>query len=113
MEFAEHLLKIIIEWTLVISEFIGVIVLAVAVVRCLVEYIRKKPGAVTTMGRGMSVSLSFLLAGEILRTVTAGSLYDLAVVAGIIVLRTAIVVLLHWESKHAEHGEHESTKTEH
>lgn len=97
----EHVLNLIIDWTMRVTEYIGVIVLAVSVVRGLLQYIRKRPDAVKTMGRGMSASLSFLLAGEILRTVTIGSIYDIAIVAGIIALRTAIILLIHWEGKHS------------
>ncbi len=97
----ENVLNLIIDWTMRVTEYIGVIVLAVSVVRGLLQYIRKRPDAVKTMGRGMSASLSFLLAGEILRTVTIGSIYDIAIVAGIIALRTAIILLIHWEGKHS------------
>ena len=104
MDFFEHVLDLIIDWTMCVTEYIGVIMLAVHVIKGAVEYIRKKPEAVVTMGQGMTSALSFLLAGEILRTVTIGSLYDIAIVAGIIALRTAIVVLIHWENKHSGHG---------
>ena len=103
----ENVLNLIIDWTMRVTEYIGVIVLAVSVVRGLLQYIRKTPDAVKTMGRGMSASLSFLLAGEILRTVTIGSIYDIAIVAGIIALRTAIILLIHWEGKHS--GREEET----
>lgn len=101
MELVEHVLNLIIDWTMRVTEYIGVIVLAVSVIRGLVEYIRKKPDATKKMGHGMTTALSFLLAGEILRTVTIGSIYDIAIVAGIIVLRTAIIVLIRWENNHA------------
>ncbi len=99
-ELVEHILTLIIDWTMRITEYIGVIILLVAVIRGLIQHIRRQPDAVTIMGEGMTTSLSFLLAGEILRTVTIGTVYDIAIVAGIIAIRTAIIVLIHWENKH-------------
>lgn len=110
MDIFEHVLDYIIDVTMHIIEYIGVIVLAVAVIRGLIEYIRRKPEAVRTMGRGMAVSLSFLLGGEILRTVTITTFREIGIVAGIIALRTALTLLIHWEGKHLRRpGEHPQT----
>lgn len=104
-ELVEHILTLIIDWTMRITEYIGVIILLVAVIRGLIEYIRKKPKAVEIMGEGMTTSLSFLLAGEILRTVTVGTILDIAIVAGIIALRTAIIFIIRWERRNPIHRE--------
>lgn len=52
------------------------------------------------LGRGLLLGLEFLVAGDIIRTVTATpSLYDVGVLGGIVVIRTFLSVALELETE--------------
>ena len=57
-----------------------------------------------------TLALEFMLGGEILRTVIAHELSDILIVGAIIVLRVALTLLIHWESKHLEEDEHKKSE---
>ena len=51
------------------------------------------------------VGLEFLVAADILETIAAPDLRHLAILGGIVVIRTVISLTLTWEMKHAEGSE--------
>lgn len=55
----------------------------------------------------MALGLEFKMGGEILRTVRVTGWEEIGMVAGIIVLRTALTFLIHWEIK-TEEKEHDA-----
>ena len=89
----------IVEITIIALEYIGVIIIALTTIRGLISYIRKSHGTKLVLQEGFSMGICFMLGSEILRTVTARTLSDIAIVLGIIVLRASLTVLLHWEMK--------------
>lgn len=52
------------------------------------------------LARSLALGLEFKLGGEILRTVIARDLREIAAVGAIIVLRGALSLLIHWEIGH-------------
>ena len=73
-------------------EIMGVIVILFGAVRDFVWYFT---------GRAVNIRLG----GEILRTVIARDLHEIATVGAIIVLRGALSFLIHWEIGHLEENE--------
>ena len=57
------------------------------------------------LARSLALGLEFKLGGEILRTVIARDLHEIATVGAIIVLRGALSFLIHWEIGHLEEDE--------
>ena len=58
------------------------------------------------LARSLALGLEFKLGGEILRTVIARDLHEIATVGAIIVLRGALSFLIHWEIGHMKEEEH-------
>ena len=52
---------------------------------------------------GFSTGLSFLLGAEILKTIALEEVSELMMVGGVIVMRVALSILIHWEMKQEQH----------
>lgn len=103
------ILYTIIEIAILAFEVIGLAVVIVAGIKGLISYLQRQPETKLILGEGFSTALSFLLGGELLRTVIVQNLSEIAIVAGIIVLRVALTILLHWEMGN-EKKEHKKEK---
>ena len=98
----QQILNVIVEFAILLFEYIGVGVILAAGVRGLVNYIARNPKTRLVLAKGLAMGLEFKLGSEILRTVTVREMRELLFVAGIIVLRTALTFLIHWEIKNEE-----------
>jgi len=82
-------------------ETMGVIVILFGAVRDFFWYFTGKAVNVRLdLARSLALGLEFKLGGEILRTVIARDLREIATVGAIIVLRGALSFLIHWEIRH-------------
>lgn len=100
--FMETLLDVLVTNAIHLFELVGVIVLIVAGIRGVVNYVRHDPMVRLNLAKGMALCLEFKLGSEILRTVIVRDLSEIAIVGAIIVLRAALTFLLHWEIKNEE-----------
>lgn len=100
--FMEDLLDVLVSNAIHLFELVGVIVLIVAGIRGVVNYIRHDPMVRLNLAKGMALCLEFKLGSEILRTVVVRDLSEIAIVGAIIALRAALTFLLHWEIKNEE-----------
>ncbi|MBP3428080.1 MAG: DUF1622 domain-containing protein [Clostridia bacterium] len=88
-------------------EIMGITIICVGAIRDFVCYFTGREVNVRLdLAQSLSLALEFMLGGEILRTVIAHELSDIIIVGAIIVLRVALTLLIHWESKHLEEYEH-------
>lgn len=87
-------------------EIMGIVVICVGAIRDFIEYLTHKTNIKLDLAESLALGLEFMLGGEILRTVIAHELSDIIIVGAIIVLRVALTLLIHWESKHLEEYEH-------
>ena len=101
-EFMAELLDVLVANAIHLFELVGVIVLIVAGVQGVVNYIRHDPMVRLKLAKGMALCLEFKLGSEILRTVVVRDLSEIAIVGAIIVLRAALTFLIHWEIKTEE-----------
>ena len=85
-----------------ILEGIGVIILLVSALRSILCMLKREDSAEIRLSRGISMALEFLLAGEVLHTVTAESLNDLLVLGTILILRAIMTLEIHLEMKQHE-----------
>lgn len=99
VEFLETILMQVVDVTILLFEFTGVIVLITTGVRGIYDYVKRNPSIRLNLAQGMALGLEFKLGSEILRTVVVRELSEVAVVAAIIVLRAALTFLIHWEIK--------------
>ena len=98
----ENLVKWMAEYSIILFEVVGVIVIAVAGVLGVVNYIRRDPLTRLNLAKSMAMGLEFKLGGEILRTVVVRDLSEIMIVGAIILLRAALTFLIHWEIKNEE-----------
>ena len=100
----EELFHTIVEYSILILEGVGVIILLVYAVRALLNVFKSTSASKKLMAEGITTALSFLLGGEVLKTIVAPDWQGIGMTCAILLMRAAVTVLLHWESKH-EHEE--------
>ena len=98
----ENLVKWMAEYSIILFEVVGVVVIAVSGICGVVNYIRRDPLTRLKLAKGMAMGLEFKLGGEILRTVVVRDLSEIMIVGAIILLRAALTFLIHWEIKNEE-----------
>lgn len=116
MEHILELLETIVHFAaklgIIFTELTGIIVLILTAIKSIHAYVKHDDNIKIDLAQGIALALEFKLGGEVLHTLLATNLSDLLVVAGVLALRAAITILLHWEVKnerehlHEHHGEH-------
>lgn len=101
-ELLNSILSIIVEYSILLFEFIGVLVLIITGIRGIFEYVTRNPLTKLNLAKGMAMGLEFKLGSEILRTVVVRQLSEVTIVAAIIAIRAALTWLIHWEIKNEE-----------
>lgn len=99
-EVMEEILHAIIRYGILAVEAVGVVVMLVGTFRALVRLFTDRGGSRRIMAEGVTTALSFLLGGELLKTLIAPDWRDLGMTCAILLMRAAMAVLLHWEGKH-------------
>lgn len=89
-------------------EFIGVVIIVIAGIKGLIQYVKKDPSVRLQLAQGMALGLEFKLGSEILRTVIVRELGEVALVAAIIAVRAALTFLIHWEIRIEEKTKQEA-----
>ena len=97
--FLEMALHYLVQFAIVVFEFIGVGIIIYAGVKGFIGYVRRSPKMKITLAQGLAIGLEFKLGSEILKTVIVRDWTEIATVAGIIALRAALTFLIHWEIK--------------
>lgn len=110
VEMLESALNTIVNLAMLLFEYIGVIILIVAGIQGVVNYVRRKPDTRLILAQGLAMGLEFKLGSEILRTVIVRSLDEIYIVAGIILLRAVLTILIHWEIKNEENETREKER---
>ena len=80
-----------------IAELSGIAILMFTVVKCIVNLIRKRKNVRLDLAEGIALALEFKLGGEVLHTVTTRTTDELFLLGGIVMLRAALTLLIHWE----------------
>lgn len=105
-EMLSAILAIIIEYSILLFEYVGVFVLIITGIRGIVNYLTRNPMTRLNLAKGLAMGLEFKLGSEILRTVVMRDLSEITIVASIIAVRAALTLLIHWEIKN-EQAEHD------
>ena len=99
MDFLHTLLYTAVDYSIIIFEIIGVAILIVVGLSSVYKSIRQNPNTRLDLAKGMALALEFKLISEILRTIIITDFSELILVAGIVALRMALALLIHWEIK--------------
>jgi len=102
LKLIQEALHYFVEGGILLFEWIGVVVLLVAGIMGVINYVRRDPTTRLKLAQGLAMGLEFKLGGEILRTVLVLDMREIAVVGAIILLRAALTFLIHWEIKNEE-----------
>ena len=95
--FISELLHSVATLAIHLFEFVGVVIIIVAGVRGVCDWLRRDPQIRLNLARGMAVGLEFKLGSEIMRTVIVRDLSEIAIVGAIILMRAALTFLIQWE----------------
>lgn len=108
----EHAFVTIVQSVATIIEFIGLIVIVIAVGRTVYNLIFLEKFNFelaekdTILNSGLTTALEIFLAGEILMTLVADNLEKLMHVGMLVLIRIVIAVIIHWESSLKASEEH-------
>ncbi len=87
----------IIEWAVMLCEVIGVIMIVLTAIRGVIAWLRKDPQARLIAAEGIAIALTFKMGGEVLRTVIVREWQELLVLGAIVLLRTIMSFIIHFE----------------
>ena len=102
MALADSLLHTVVSWSILLFEYVGVVIIAAAGVHGVICFVRRDPQTRLKLAKGLAMGLEFKLGSEILRTVVVRELEEIVLVGAIILLRAALTFLIHWEIKSEE-----------
>ena len=102
MVHVHNLLSIVVEASILLFEYVGVLILIMSGLVGFIGYLKKDPLTRLKLAKGMAMGLEFKLGGEILRTVLVRDFTEILLVGSIILLRAALTFLIHWEIKNEE-----------
>ena len=105
LEFLGIILEELVHYSIFLFEFIGTVVILFAGLRGFVELLIGKSSTKLRLAKGLAMGLEFKLGSEILRTVVVRDLSEIFIVGAIILIRAALILLIHWEIKREEASE--------
>ena len=100
----DHFLDAV-NYIILVLEIVGVAVLVAYAARALVAVFTSTHRCKRLLSEGITTALSFLLGGEVLKTIVAPDWKDIGMTCAILLMRAAVTVLLHWEHKHESQEE--------
>ena len=92
----------IVEFTTILLELFGVMILVFTALKCFLEWIRHDTKVRLNLAQGIAISLEFKMGSEVLRTVIVREWKELGILGTVIILRGLLTLLIHWEIKHEE-----------
>ncbi len=95
----EGAFDILVNYAVLIIEFIGICVLLYAVVRAVIGIFKQHKHLRLDLAEGIALALEFKVGGELLRTVVVREWNELLILGSIILLRAALTFLIQWEIK--------------
>ena len=100
--FIEELFTQIVQYSILLLEFIGVLIILVTAVRGIIHLFRHQKNIRLDIAKGIALALEFKLGSEVLRTTIVRDFQELFIAGAIVLLRAAITFLIHWEIKTEE-----------
>jgi len=95
----EGIFKAAVQYGILILEAIGAVIIFISAIRTLVGMMKKNPDSKIELAEGIATALSFLLGSEALKTIIAPDWKDIGMTCAILLMRAAMSLLIHWETK--------------
>ena len=103
----EHSFETLVRILILLIEFAGIVVIVISMVRGFIGFMRKDSRTRIDLAQGIMLGLEFKIGSEVLRSVIVTDWSELGKLAAIILLRTMLTMLLHWEIGEEEKREKE------
>ncbi len=99
--------KHFVEICIMLIEVVGIAVICISMARAFWGYIRKDPRTRIDLAQGIMLGLEFKIGSEVLNSVIVKSWNELGTLAAVILLRSLLTKILHWEIDMEEKREKE------
>ena len=93
----EHNFENLVRFCILLIELAGIAVIVISMVRGFIGFIRKDAHTRISLAQGIMLGLEFKIGSEVLRSVIVTTWNELGTLAAIILLRSLLTLLLHWE----------------
>ena len=93
----EHNFENLVRFCILLIEFVGIAVIVISMVRGFIGFIKKDGHTRIQLAQGIMLGLEFKIGSEVLRSVIVTTWNELGTLAAIILLRSLLTLLLHWE----------------
>lgn len=93
----ENIFSLIVRGLILLTELSGILVIVLSMGRALVGYIKGNSGTRIRLAKGIMLGLEFKVGSEVLRSTIVSGWNELATLAAVILLRSLLTFLLHWE----------------
>ncbi|MBQ7867292.1 MAG: DUF1622 domain-containing protein [Clostridia bacterium] len=103
----EHNFENLVRFCILLIEFVGIAVIVISMVRGFIGFIKKDSHTRIQLAQGIMLGLEFKIGSEVLRSVIVTTWNELGTLAAIILLRSLLTLLLHWEIGEEEKRERE------
>ena len=97
MPMLEHSFETMVRILILLIEFAGIIVIVISMIRGFIDFMRKSDHTRIELAQGIMLGLEFKIGSEVLRSVIVTNWEELGRLAAIILLRSMLTLLLHWE----------------
>ncbi len=98
----EQYFDVFVRGCILLIEMAGISVIVISMVRGFVGYIRKHESIRIDLAQGIMLGLEFKVGSEVLRSVIVSGWNELGTLAAVILLRSMLTLLLHWEIRNEE-----------
>lgn len=106
----EHNFENLVRTCILLIEFVGIAVIVISMARGFIGYIKKDSHTRIQLAQGIMLGLEFKIGSEVLRSVIVTNWEELGKLAAIILLRSLLTLLLHWEIGVEEKREREEAE---
>lgn len=102
----------IVRFCILLIEMAGIVVIVASMVRGFIGFMRRDDQIRIQLAQGIMLGLEFKIGSEVLRSVIVTSWNELGTLAAIILLRSLLTLLLHWEIDVEEKRQREKCERE-
>lgn len=93
----EHIFELVVHFCILLIELAGTVVIVWSMFRGFIGFVKKDENIRIRLAQGIMLGLEFKIGSEVLRSVIVNSWSELGTLAAIILLRSLLTLLLHWE----------------
>ena len=110
MHMLEMSFETLVRILILLIEFAGIVVIVISMIRGFIGFMQKSDKTRIELAQGIMLGLEFKIGSEVLRSVIVTTWNELGTLAAIILLRSLLTLLLHWEIGEEEKREKEQAE---